>query len=464
MTEKDKNIMPLSDDTFSPDSPKEPAAAPPVIRNRAKNVRLKWLVLVGVLVLLLIVGHEVLQQENTKTNTVDNTNMRESATRNIAPASELSFVDFDKKSPDVKAEEDEIMLPAEGSHDQSGVGGVGSSGSGGAKPKIEKRIKPLSQEYVHAQNLKNSALIAPTKIDFSGHMAEATGDETTVQAQQPSAGFGDVVDTLTGGGSLRETIGAALANATAKDDQDRKKAFLKGGANEVPDEYIKNELRAQGNPYEIKAGTIISGVMMSGINSNLPGLILGQVSENIYDTATGKHLLIPQGSRIVGAYDSHVIYGQTRILAVWNRIIYPDGSSLNIEGMGGTDSAGYAGFKQKVDNHYSRLIGAALFSSVFAAAGKIATENDKDKDGKETLAAEAVMEQMTSLGARIAERNLNLAPTLRILPGYRFSAYSVLREPPARTFRAIGALLESHPARCLRATPQTWRGGLVLLS
>ena len=137
--------------------------------------------------------------------------------------------------------------------------------------------------------------------------------------------------------------------------------------------------------------------------------------------ATGKHLLIPQGSRIVGAYDSHVIYGQTRILAVWNRIIYPDGSSLNIEGMGGTDSAGYAGFKQKVDNHYSRLIGAALFSSVFVAAGKIATENYKNADGKETLAAEAVMEQMTSLGARIAERNLNVASTLRILPGYRFS-------------------------------------------
>lgn len=423
MTEKDKNIMPLSDDTFSPDSPKEPTAAPQVIRNRAKNVRLKWLVLVGVLVLLLIVGHEVLQQESTKTDTVDNTNMRESATRNIAPASELSFVDFDKKSPDVKAE-DELVLPTEESADQIGAGGVGGGENKEPKPKIEKRIKPPSQEYVHAQNLKNSALIAPTKIDFnSSHMAKpAEGSDETASRTPHSSSVGLLdVTALTGGGSLRETIGAALANATAKDDQDRKRAFLKGGADEVPDEYIKNELRTQGNPYEIKAGTIISGVMMSGINSNLPGLILGQVSENIYDTATGKHLLIPQGSRIVGAYDSHVIYGQTRILAVWNRIIYPDGSSLNIEGMGGTDSAGYAGFKQKVDNHYSRLIGAALFSSVFVAAGKIATENDKNADGKETLAAEAVMEQMTSLGARIAERNLNVAPTLRILPGYRFS-------------------------------------------
>ena len=161
--------------------------------------------------------------------------------------------------------------------------------------------------------------------------------------------------------------------------------------------------------------------MMGGINSDMPGTIVGQVSEHIYDTATGGYLLIPQGSRMVGAYDSHVVFGQNRILVVWERIVYPDGTSLNLEGMLGADQAGYAGFMQKIDNHYTRLIGAALFASVFVAAGKIATEDDENEDGTKTEAANAVMETMADLGARLAERHLNVAPTLRILPGYRFA-------------------------------------------
>jgi type IV secretion system protein VirB10 len=108
-------------------------------------------------------------------------------------------------------------------------------------------------------------------------------------------------------------------------------------------------------------------------------------------------------------------------LVIWNRIIFPDASSLNIGGMLGSDQAGYAGFKQKVDNHYSRLIGATLLASVFTAAGSVATKNQKDSNGDLTNAAEGVMQTMMQFGAKIADRNMNVAPTLRILPGYRFS-------------------------------------------
>jgi type IV secretion system protein VirB10 len=223
-------------------------------------------------------------------------------------------------------------------------------------------------------------------------------------------------------------------NASAMAHQDRNAAFIaantgaagtqagaQGGAAGAQSEYLPYSRRQPMSEFELKAGTIISGVLMGGINSDTPGTVLGQTSENIYDTATGRHLLIPQGARMIGVYDSHVVYGQHRVLVVWQRIIFPDGSSLNIGGMIGGDQAGYAGFKQKVDNHYSRLLGAALFASVFTAAGKIATQNERDSDGNETVIAESVMQTISSLGARLAERSLNVAPTLRILPGYRFS-------------------------------------------
>jgi type IV secretion system protein VirB10 len=204
--------------------------------------------------------------------------------------------------------------------------------------------------------------------------------------------------------------------------QDRNNAFVASNIGAAPSgEYLPFTRNEPISGFELKAGSIISGVLMGGINSDMPGTVLGQTSENVYDTATGKYLLIPQGARMIGVYDSHVVYGQHRVLVVWQRIIYPDGSSLNIGGMLGGDQAGYAGFKQKVDNHYSRLVGAALLASVFTAAGKMATQNDRDNQGNETAAAEAVMQTMTSLGAQLAEKNMNVAPTLRILPGYRFS-------------------------------------------
>jgi type IV secretion system protein VirB10 len=215
--------------------------------------------------------------------------------------------------------------------------------------------------------------------------------------------------------------------------QDRANEFAASNVNKgaVPakDEYLSGSRRAPLSKYELKAGSIISGVMVGGINSDLPGTILGQVTENIFDTATGKYLLIPQGARMVGAYDSHIVYGQNRILVVWNRIIFPDGTSLNLEGMLGSDVRGYAGFKQKTDHHYSRMLGAAIFASVFVAAGKEATKDDNttttDSDGDtqstKSIFAETVMENVTNIATQMMEKNMNIAPTLRILPGYRFS-------------------------------------------
>ena len=119
--------------------------------------------------------------------------------------------------------------------------------------------------------------------------------------------------------------------------------------------------------YELRAGFVVPATMISGINSGLPGQVIGQVSQNVYDTPTGKYLLIPQGSRLVGAYSSDVVYGQERVLVAWQRIVFPDGKAMDIGAMPGADSAGYAGFHDKVNNHYLRTFGSALLMSAIIA-------------------------------------------------------------------------------------------------
>jgi type IV secretory pathway VirB10-like protein len=198
-----------------------------------------------------------------------------------------------------------------------------------------------------------------------------------------------------------------------------------GGAR-TPQDYSSNTRQSPLAPMELKAGTVIPGLLLVGVNSDLPGTVVGQVSENVYDTATGKFLLIPQGTRIIGVYDSRITYGQKRVAIVWNRLLYPDGSSLNIAGSPGTDMAGYSGLKGKVDNHYGQLLTAALFTSVFTAAADIASGSGSNSSNSDRKSAKDILVETTgtviaNTGARLAERALDIQPTITIRPGSRFN-------------------------------------------
>jgi type IV secretion system protein VirB10 len=303
-----------------------------------------------------------------------------------------------------------------------------------------------SAAFTSVPQVSLSGLVPPSDEETdTGTAAETGGDYNSLLSQYAAAGGGTAAENAAGIASSPETGmtagGGAIAqrqdgggdgNATSMAHQDRANQFAAANAGIGADasaEYLSSSRRAPASKYELKAGSIISGVMVGGINSDLPGTIIGQVTENVYDTATGAYLLVPQGTRMIGAYDSHVVYGQNRIMVVWNRIIFPDGTSLNLEGMLGSDQRGYAGLKQKVDHHYSRLLGAAIFASVFVAAGKEATKDDTatttNSDGEtrstESVFAETVMENVTNIATEMIEKNMNIAPTLRILPGYRFS-------------------------------------------
>lgn len=204
--------------------------------------------------------------------------------------------------------------------------------------------------------------------------------------------------------------------------QAQKRAFLSGTAD--AETYLAHTRKAGISPaQEVKAGTIIPGVMVGGINSDLPGQIIGQVRENVYDSATGQNLLIPAGARLVGTYDSGVTLGQRRALVAWTRIIYPDGSSLSLNMMPGADQGGYAGFNDKVDNHYWRIFGNGLMLSLFAAGIQLSQPEKNTGDGydsQQIIAAE-LGRQMGQLGMEMTRRNMDIQPTLEIRPGYMFN-------------------------------------------
>lgn len=179
------------------------------------------------------------------------------------------------------------------------------------------------------------------------------------------------------------------------------------------------------SPYELRAGFVVPATLISGINSDLPGQIMAQVSQNVFDTATGHHKLIPQGARLVGRYSSDVAYGQARVLVAWQRIIFPDGKAMDIGAMPGADAAGNSGFTDGTNNHYLRLFTSAFLMSGVTAGIALSQNQDSSIYGNRQTASSALSEalgqQLGQVTAQLIAKNINIAPTLEIRPGYRFN-------------------------------------------
>jgi len=179
--------------------------------------------------------------------------------------------------------------------------------------------------------------------------------------------------------------------------------------------------------YQLRAGFVIPAVLLSGVNSEVPGTIIAQVAQDVFDNATGTELLIPEGARLIGSYASNVQYGQSRLFVVWQRIVFPDGRALDIGAEPGTGSDGYAGFKDRVDSHWVRIFGSAVLMSAISAGvaysqdrnGQVSGNYSAPSFGQELSAATG--QQFGQAAAKLLEKNLDIAPTLKIRPGYRFS-------------------------------------------
>ena len=199
--------------------------------------------------------------------------------------------------------------------------------------------------------------------------------------------------------------------------QESKKNFL---MNEQAQRFYQtNFLVEQLSEFELKSGDFIPATLQTGINSDLPSkVIVAIVSENVRDTISGKHILIPQGTRVIGTYDSSVTFGQERLLVVWQRLIFPDGKSIGLDNMQGVDLSGKAGITGEIDNHFSTLLKGVVLSSIMGSAAAIVTDRKNDWRG---AAAEGAGEQIVTIGERFADRALSRQPTINIEPGARLN-------------------------------------------
>jgi type IV secretion system protein VirB10 len=170
------------------------------------------------------------------------------------------------------------------------------------------------------------------------------------------------------------------------------------------------------SPWTLSAGTVIPASLITGLKSDLPGMVVAQVTENVRDSATGWTVLIPQGARLIGEYDSAVAFGQQRALLVWQRILFPDGSSVRLDSMPATDAAGYAGVEDKVDFHEWRLLKGIALSSLLGVGSELGIAGE-DRDLVHAL-RESAQQNGARAGEQIVSRNLDVQPTLEVRPGW----------------------------------------------
>ena len=221
-------------------------------------------------------------------------------------------------------------------------------------------------------------------------------------------------------GELKKAEMYTSDDTTAKNDEAN---AITGTNTAVGTGTIDSKLKSQRSPYTIFAGSYIPAQMVNSINSELNGMVIAQVRNDVYDTTKGKYLLIPQGSRIIGTYNHDVAYGQNRLMVGWNRIIYPNGSSFLLHGQPGTDLEGFSGFSDDVDNHYTKIFGSAFIMGAIFGGSSLAVGNQNTNPYQ--LSAGATMAnqigaQMAQAGIQVIQKGLNIQPTIIIHSGYQF--------------------------------------------
>jgi type IV secretion system protein TrbI len=321
---------------------------------------------------------------------------------------------------------------------------------------------PEEQRVIAAYELEREARLSPTGIragvgggssspGMFGASAGQPNDVSQIAALAQSL-RGDGTSSREGASALQKafsSIGSGNSDSeyTGQNLQTRKEAFLAAARSQKTDDYLRSTRSAPLGSYEIKAGWEIPAVLEQSLNSDLPGELKALVMSNVYDTATGRFLLIPQGSRLIGRYDSQIAYGQDGVQVVWDRIIYPDASSVDISGMVGLDAHGNAGLRHKVDRHYKRLFGFAALTSMFSAAFDLSQRRRYGSGAfmypsASDTATAAVGREISQTGAMITRRNLNVQPTIKVPVGYRF------------TVRVNRDILFEAPYESLQADPQ----------
>ncbi|MBO9136666.1 IncP-type conjugal transfer protein TrbI (plasmid) [Rhizobium sp. B230/85] len=285
----------------------------------------------------------------------------------------------------------------------------------------EQLLREKQRQRMARLQVNNAAYDAPLAIDRSKLEARAETHDatayTSVKAATTPTSTGSTPDLYAA--ALRAGLGGQNVDPNA---QGAKEDFFNADLKDLG--YLPNRVVPQQSPFELKRGSVIPATLITGINSDLPGRITAQVSQNVYDSATGHRLLIPQGTKLFGRYDSKVSFGQKRVLVVWSDITFPNGSTLQIGGMSGTDVQGYGGFNDKVNNHYLKTFGSAVLIALIGTAIDMAVPESSTLATQDT-ASDATRRNFAETFGRVADRtiqrNMDVQPTLEIRPGYKFN-------------------------------------------
>lgn len=259
-------------------------------------------------------------------------------------------------------------------------------------PTLEAGSSPEQQRI--AQELeaaRTSHLFATTNV----------GQIATVNSPAPTAAQATKAS-LTGGSS-------DLAS------QDHKLAFLNGNIDR--DTVSPDHVQAPASSFTLQAGAVIPAALLTGLRSDLPGPVTAQVTEDVYDSPTGKILLIPQGARLIGQYDAQIAFGQSRALLVWNRLIMPNGRSIVLERQQGADPEGYAGLEDEVDNHWGMLFKTAILSTLLSVGSEAGNSNNNQNSLVQAL-RQGSSQSFSQVGEQVVGRSLNVQPTITIRPGF----------------------------------------------
>ncbi|GLS99087.1 conjugal transfer protein TraI [Sphingobium jiangsuense] len=215
------------------------------------------------------------------------------------------------------------------------------------------------------------------------------------------------------GAAPNSAIPAQADSTASQGDQTTKRAFMAQASSQRT--VSAERLTAPPSPNIVQAGSIIPAALITGIRSDLPGQITAQVTANVYDSPTGRILLIPQGARLIGEYDSEIAAGQTRVLLAWDRLILPDGRSIVLERQPGTDAAGFAGLQDRVNQHWGNMLKAAAISTLLGVGTELAADSDDDLV---RALRRGTQDSISQTGQQTVRRQLNVPPTLTIRAGH----------------------------------------------
>jgi type IV secretion system protein VirB10 len=224
--------------------------------------------------------------------------------------------------------------------------------------------------------------------------------------------------------SLKNSTSNKESGYEKQNMQSQKIKFLRQ-KDDADDVYNAHALIRPISAYEIQAGAIIPAVIVTAINTSLPGVVIAQVTQNVFDTVTGKYLLIPKGSKIIGKYDSRIAYGQTRVLIAFNRVIMPNGNSIQLNNFNGSDMGGSAGFDGNVNNHWMRILGAATISTLLSVGTGIASNSYYSDNNYYPSpmqnALSAAGGSVASTGQQLTGRAMDVQPTITVPAGFEFN-------------------------------------------